>query len=227
MLKLMISSTVADLVADRDAANAAVSANSLFSAVGVGLGQQSSTSSPLVTTRRMADECDLYLLILGGRYGYEAFDAKSATEVEFDSAYRSDPTKIIIFRKQVLECEPRQQDFIKRISDYGSGYWYNSYEHTHTLKDMVSQALVDWIVGRCKNRGASARDESFLRLAADMRPRLDSPMRYSVTEEDLELRFPSPKRDLHSHFRRESIARDFWGCLRDLQSQVYKWDADG
>lgn len=227
MIKAMISSTVSDLVADRDAASNAIADNHLFSALGVGIGQQSSAASPLVTTRKMADECDLYILILGERYGYEAFEGKSATEVEFDAAYRSDPTKIIIFRKNIGRYEPKQKAFIDRVSNYNSGYWYNSYEHTHILRDMITQALNDWVVDRCKNRGVVARDESFLRLAADMRPRLDLPMRYSVTDSDLELRFQDSKRDLQSHFSRDNIARDFWGSLADLQSQVYNWERNG
>ena len=226
MLKVMISSTVGDLEADRDAAHSAVTANPLFEAVGVGLGQQSSSSSPLVTTRKMADECDLYLLILGGRYGYEVFENKSATEVEFDAAYKNDPTKVILFRKELKNIESKQRAFIEKVSDYYSGYWYNIYEHTHTLKEMLEIALMDWIVGRCRNKGASARDESFLRLAADMRPRPEFPMLYSVSEADIKLQFPAPKRNLYSHFGRESIARDFWGCLKDLQAQVYRWEKD-
>ena len=95
----------------------------------------------------MARESDFYILILGGRYGDEVFPGKSATEVEFDAAYKNDPTKILVFLKEANESiEQKQRDFIERITKYKSGYLYNSYKYTHELSDMIKKALIDLII---------------------------------------------------------------------------------
>ncbi len=52
------------------------------------------------TTVKLARECDLYILILGNKYGMETAENKSATEVEYDAAIKDDPTKVMVFLKK-------------------------------------------------------------------------------------------------------------------------------
>ena len=70
---------------------------------------------------RGVDEADIYLLVLGGRYGEPVFDSGLApTEEEFTRArHRGIP--MLVFVKQGIEVEPRQQEFINRVEEYTGG----------------------------------------------------------------------------------------------------------
>ena len=100
-INVMISSTVRDLVRDRKAVGDALLATGLVDLVGVDPAQSSGIgTSPYVRTVDMATSCDLYMLILGRRYGYVTESGMSATEAEFDAAYRADPTKVVVLLKR-------------------------------------------------------------------------------------------------------------------------------
>lgn len=110
MITVMISSTVSDLLDDRDAIVKVLEPFPFIHAVGAApLKSLSYTKSPYTTTIEIAASCDLFLLLLGGRYGFGVKDGKSATEVEFDAAYKADPTKILVFQKEGVKVAPKQR----------------------------------------------------------------------------------------------------------------------
>lgn len=84
-LQIFVSSTYTDLHEERQAAVAAI-----LKAGHIPAGMELFTAgdkSQLVTIKKWIDECDVYMLILGARYGsIEPISGKSYTEVEFDYA---------------------------------------------------------------------------------------------------------------------------------------------
>jgi len=84
-LQIFISSTFTDLVDERQAAVAAV-----LKAGHIPAGMElfkSGDKSQLETIKKWIDDCDVYMLILGGRYGtVEPVSGKSYTELEYDYA---------------------------------------------------------------------------------------------------------------------------------------------
>ncbi len=96
-IKVMLSSTVKDLSAERDAVMASLGKLDFVQLIGAEpFNEAAVPQSPFMATRQMAEDCNLYMLILGGRYGWQPpSQQRSATEIEFDSAFRQDPTKVV------------------------------------------------------------------------------------------------------------------------------------
>jgi hypothetical protein len=138
-LRIFISSTITDLQPERDAVEQAIAGLHLEAVRSEKVGSQN--SSPREICRIMAQECDVYLCILSGRYGYVLPEGRSVTEFEFDTA-RETGKPILLYRKQVPEekLEDEQKTFIKRVGEFEKGY----YLRTFTELDVPDQ-LIQWI----------------------------------------------------------------------------------
>src|SRR6266545_4598613 len=90
---------------------------------------------------RGVDQADVYLLLLGGRYGEPLFDSGlSPTEEEFTRA-RQRGIPILVFVKQGVEVEPRQQAFIDRVQEYTGGRFRAGFTSAADLQPKVASAL--------------------------------------------------------------------------------------
>lgn len=107
-LQVFISSTYNDLIEERQAAVEAIlntghipAGMELFSA---------GNESQLDTVKRWIDESDIYLLILGGRYGtLEPTSRKSYTQLEYEYALGKDmPLFAVVISDEALESKVRQ-----------------------------------------------------------------------------------------------------------------------
>ncbi|TEU18855.1 MAG: DUF4062 domain-containing protein [Anaerolineales bacterium] len=138
-LRIFISSTVVDLQSERDAVEQAIAELHLEAVRSEKVGSQS--ISPREACCIMAQECDVYLGILGGRYGFELQEGRSATEFEFDTACETGKP-ILLYRKQVPEedLDPGQNAFIERIDDFDTGYYIRDF----TDLDVPDQ-LIQWV----------------------------------------------------------------------------------
>lgn len=104
--QVFISSTYVDLVKEREVALGAV----------LGLGHMpigmelfpSTDNDPLRYIRGVIDNCDYYLLLVGGRYGSVADDGLSFTEKEFDYAV-SKGLHVIAFVRDGIELLPPEK----------------------------------------------------------------------------------------------------------------------
>jgi hypothetical protein len=157
-LRFFISSTVADLEPERDAVEQAIAGLHLEVVRSEKVGSQS--ISPREACRIMAQECDVYLGILGGRYGFELQEGRSATEFEFDMTCETGKP-ILLYRKQVPEekLEPKQKEFIERIGDFDTGYYIRDF----TALDVPDQ-LIEWV-----------QQDIMALLAGDFRDRMPEP----------------------------------------------------
>lgn len=220
-INVMISSTVKDLLGEREAIANVFERMEFLNLLGTTPYLDSSAPfSSAYKTIEMAKECDLYILILGEEFGFELKDGRSATEAEFDSAYHDDPTKILVFLKEGNSTsDHRQEKFIKRVCDYYSGYWRASFHYTHELQTMVMSSLLSWLKDRASLGDGFTYIDHFIRLAIKRKPTPEAAVYYSVKEDyvDIEYRFFGNVQSVQ--FSRQEIYKDFWGCLYSLERQ--------
>lgn len=112
-LQVFVSSTYVDLLSERQAAVSAI-----LKAGHIPAGMELFTSgdrSQMETIKQWIDESDIYMLILGGRYGsLEPSSGVSYTELEYDYAVQqSKPIFAVVITEQALEA---------RIKTGGSSY---------------------------------------------------------------------------------------------------------
>ncbi|GEM_PF-298890 len=103
-LQVFVSSTYTDLIAERQAAVGAI-----LKAGHIPAGMELFTAGDqgqMDIIRQWIDESDVYMLILGGRYGsIEPTSGRSYTELEFDYAVsQSKPLFAVVMRPHVLEA---------------------------------------------------------------------------------------------------------------------------
>jgi hypothetical protein len=228
MINVMLSSTILDMGRDRASAKAALEALGVVSVSGVDPVHGSSQgASPFLATAQMAEDCHLYILLLGRRYGYVTQLAKSATEVEFEAAYHQDPTKILVFHKMTQRTEKAQAEFIKKVNDYHKGYYIRRYETPSELESLVSISFQEWLQERA---GIGARlnyFDHFVRIAIQRSPFPGVQTEYSIDGDHLELQYRIVGKTYHVHFDKGQLYSDFWGSLVQLERRFREWKDSG
>lgn len=86
---------------------------------------------------------DIYVLVMGSRYGFVAQSGLSVTEEEFIEA-RSRGLPVLVFVQNV-DREPKQQQFYERLGTYEAGYFIASFNEPNELQTKVTTALHDLI----------------------------------------------------------------------------------
>jgi hypothetical protein len=66
-------------------------------------------------------QSDVYMLVMGEKYGFETDQGISVTQAEFREA-KATGRPILAF-VQSVEMEPRQLEFRKEVEDYASGFF--------------------------------------------------------------------------------------------------------
>lgn len=117
---VMISSTVEDLVQERDAVARAIDALGLTGFQAETFGSFPYTPRQLCAS--MAERCDVFILITGERYGFILKEGISAVEFEFEIAHRQNPKKILVYVKDRVNREPRLTEFLERLQNFDGGY---------------------------------------------------------------------------------------------------------
>jgi hypothetical protein len=224
MIDVMLSSTVKDLLPDREAAVAALATIPIVRVVGARpVRQPPIARSPYVATVEMAEACHLYVLLLGGRYGHAPRDGKSATELEFDAAVRTDPTKVLVLQKVVARTGRLQRDFIDRVGGYFHGFWISTYRDLGELGDLLLAGFDAWIRERAAIGHKLGYFDHFLRLAIQRSPAPGVQPSYAVRDDDIELHYRLFGRDREVHIAKAEIVRDFWGSIATLDRYFEEW----
>jgi len=224
MITIMISSTVKDLLPDRYAILSAFDAISFVQIIGTEpIRTLSYTASPYLATIEMAQNCGLFILILGGKYGYSIKDGKSATEIEFDSAYKVDPTKILVFQKDGVKAVPKQHKLITKISNYYKGYWITRYSSIDELQKIVIASFGIWIKERALIGYKVSYFDHFIRLATQRSPLPSSQILYAVSDNYVEVQYKVINRTYAVHFDKLEIYNDFWGSIASLERFFEQW----
>lgn len=221
MLDVMVSSTVRDLQPERQAALEVMRQIPFLRPVGAEpIGFDPEAASSFIATRRMAKECDLYVLILGPSYGYE-LNGESATEGEYLAATREDPTKVLaVLLDNGVPSEARQQRFVDKVRSYNGGYVVPRFRSDEELKKQLVGAIESWLTARSGRSTSTSIEFQFIREALRGWPRPESGILYCVEEDDIVFRRRDSGGLRVTTVRRADILRDFWGQLATVHDQV-------
>lgn len=223
-IKIMLSSTIKDMVAERDAVIKEFAKYPFVELIGAEpIEGVSQAVSPYIATLDMARSCDFYLLMLGERYGYEIRKNTSATEAEFDEAYKENPTKILVFKKNGITPEKKQKKFIDKVGDYYHGYWISKFTYTHDLQCLVGNTFLEMLRQRASIGYRLNYFDHFIRIAIQRIPYPDTKILYSVKEAEIELIYNFFGKDHIIHFAKDEVHSDFWGCISTLEKKFVEW----
>jgi hypothetical protein len=149
--RVMISSTVDDLTQEREATDQAIRALHIdrFRAETFG----SLPHTPRNICEFMAKQCDLFILIVGQRYGYVIEpEGISVVQFEYEAARAENPQKILVYVKNNVEREPRLQEFLQKVQDFESGYFRSSFDTPEELYERIHIDVARWLVSQAKQK---------------------------------------------------------------------------
>ena len=149
-IRVMISSTVGDLIPEREAAERAIVGLNLerFRAETFGSVPQ----PPEIVCAFMAEQCDIFLLIIGKRCGYKIESQnKSVVEFEYDTAFAEDPKKILVYVKQGVKRERLLLPFLNRVENYHKGFFRSEFKTPDELHDKVRNDISRWLAARIRH----------------------------------------------------------------------------
>ncbi len=222
-ITIMLSSTISDMPADRDAIVKLYDKYPFVDIIGAKPIQKSYAANPYTNTLDMAERCDFYILLLGSRYGYEIRLGVSATEAEFDRAYSTNPTKILAFKNTSSSPDPKQETFIRKVGDYYKGYWISEYKFTHDLQQLVEDSFLSLLKERASIGRQLSHADHFVRLAIQRRPNKDALVFYCLDKDIVELTYEFHGKTHVIQFGKTKINHDFWGCMSKLENQFASW----
>jgi hypothetical protein len=159
-LKVMISSTIEDLINERETVDSAIrdfKFNRFRSET-----MESLSKSPRVVCDESARDCDIYILIIGERYGWIIPELGiSVTEREYNIAKESNPEKVLFFVKEVDEStrEPLLKIFLNKVSDFNTGYFRaKRFSNNEELYNQVKESISTNISHRIKKNHLSLKN---------------------------------------------------------------------
>jgi hypothetical protein len=133
--KIFISSTIVDLPNERKAALKAVEKVGGFPVMSEFTMEAQSTDS-LTACLSKVMESDIYVLILGGRYGWQPGNKESITEMEYQTARNKD-IPILVFNT-IYPKEPLQKEFESRVNP---NFFRKTVQDAFELQDEFEKAL--------------------------------------------------------------------------------------
>lgn len=86
------------------------------------------------------EDSDVYVLVLGERFGFEAEPGVSITQQEFRAA-RDIGKPVLAFVQEGVEMEPAQRAFREEVEDFHQGFFRAPFQTPEQLKDQLIKAL--------------------------------------------------------------------------------------
>ena len=144
---IMVSSTVEDLIPERKAADRAIRELHLDGFLAEKYGSVSDT--PRNICEHMARHCNIFILIIGQRYGHVPEpDGISVMQFEFETARAASRQKILVYVKEGVSREERLKQFLKGVDNFNSGYFRASFTSHKGLRKKIRVGIMKWFVSR-------------------------------------------------------------------------------
>jgi hypothetical protein len=145
--RVMISSTVKDLVHEREAVDRAIRKLRFEGFRSEKIGSRPYTSKALCAL--WAEQCHLFILIIGERYGYVIKSLGiSVVEFEYQVASAQNPQKILVYVKDGVKREPRLKKFLKRLEDFENGHFRSLFITPEDLNEAIQRDIAEWLAHR-------------------------------------------------------------------------------
>jgi hypothetical protein len=112
---------------------------------------QGGRKSPEATIRERIQASKVFVAVLGPSYGTPfttSAPPKSIVEWEFDTAMAREELEVMTFvkRSSGTLVDPRQQQFIDRVTAFRSGTWCKFFESGNELVPIVRDSLTIWLL---------------------------------------------------------------------------------
>lgn len=145
--RVMISSTVQDLMPERTAVDRALRTLNLDGFRAETFGSLPDTPEAICASR--AEQCHIFILIIGKRYGH-IFRSKgiSVVEFEYDVARAHNPLKILVYIKDDVNREPRLEQFVKRLMDFEGGHKTSTFTTSEDLAKRIPRDVGEWLTSQ-------------------------------------------------------------------------------
>jgi hypothetical protein len=99
----------------------------------------------------MAEQCDIFVLIIGERYGYRIESiGMSVVEFEYGVARNENPKKILVYVKEDVDREPELIPFLERVEHFQKGLFRTLFTTPDDLRDKVQADIARWLVSHVK-----------------------------------------------------------------------------
>lgn len=136
-MKVFMSSVIGGMESLRDAAGAGIRllGHEVIRAEDFGALAETPQQACLAGVRR----ADAVVLVLGSRYGAPQASGPSATHEEYREARERCP--ILAFVQKGMDRDQRQEELLREVQAWGSGYLTHSPDSPNELRDAVIQAL--------------------------------------------------------------------------------------
>ena len=154
MILVFISSVVKGFEEYRQAAKEAIESVGMRPVM-VNEDFSSCPDSPEVVCTKGVRESDIFISILGERYGYEVSPGVSASKAEYLEA-KSLSKDSFAFAQTDVKMEDKQVSFKKEIEDYHDGIFRDNFSTPGDLKRRIKKVLSNW-----KDNDAKFPDDSF------------------------------------------------------------------
>ena len=135
MKKVFISSVIEGFSDERDAVKSAIESLDMLPVMAENFAAK--PYSPQLACLEGINQSDIYVGILGPKYGSINTSSISATEEEFNEASKRGIP--ILWFVKTCKREPRQEAFYKKISSYSEGYFLNFFDSPTDLIAKVTK----------------------------------------------------------------------------------------
>lgn len=145
--KVFVSSTMENLKSEREALRRLIDELGQVPILAENFGAR--IYSPKQACLDGVQQCDVFVLVLGERYGWITPDGVSVTETEFDSAV-AHGKRILVYKKNFGRMhddgQPNELDkyrrFLQRVADFDIGWCRDTFDTVFDLQAKVRKALV-------------------------------------------------------------------------------------
>jgi len=137
--KVFVSSTIHYLINEREAAYRAIEKSGAYPIMSEKT-MSAQDSDSLTTCINKVKESDIFILILGGPYGWQPYGKESITELEYQTAKKIN-VPIIAFNTN-YEKDDLQKEFIKRVE---SSYFRKTVSNAFELEEEIEKSLIEEI----------------------------------------------------------------------------------
>jgi len=183
-LSVMISSTMKDLGPEREAVDKAIQDFCFERFRAETLGARS--RSPRQVCDEMANKCDLFILVIGEKYGFIFNDLGiSVTHHEYNVARADNPQKILIYEKLVSNREAMASKFLEEVGDFDKGYFLRPFQSKDDLFNGVKEDIAVWITERIQSKDATEVQKHRISFSGIFT--IDTPKEVEVSEEYVEV----------------------------------------
>jgi uncharacterized protein DUF4062 len=146
---IMISSTIKGLEQERDAAEKAISGLRHLPLRSENFG--SASQPPREICILLAKRCRIFVLIIGQYYGTKIEpEGISVVELEFNTAYKQNPKKILLYVKDGVPYEPEVEAFLSQLQHFNEGFFRSLFKTPEELYELLQRDLTRWITSHVK-----------------------------------------------------------------------------